>query len=593
MPASIFNGDAVKILKNILRFRSNVEVITGDSDDPTSVAKDAPRGSLYIRSGADEVYLKTDAGSSTNWVNIITGAGASLTASRATESDGSGNLISSTVTATELGYLSGVTSALQTQLDAKLALAGGTMTGNLVLNADATAALGAATKQQVDAAVDGIQRKASVVVATTANITLSGEQTIDGVLTSASRVLVKDQTDQTQNGIYLSAAGAWARTSDANSSSELNHAITSVQSGTVNSNTAWEQTTDNPNVGTDNIVWIQAYGAGTYTADESTLTLTGSVFSVANGGISNTQINASAGIDASKLADGSVSNTELQFINSLSSNAQTQIDGKEATITGAATTITSTNLTASRALSSNASGKVAVATTTLAELNFVSGVTSAIQTQIDAKENTITGAATTITSTNLTASRALSSNASGKVAVATTTLAELNFVSGVTSAIQTQINGKENTITGAATTITGTDLTASRALESNGSGKVAVSSVTSTELGHVSGVTSAIQTQLDSKIGFSVSTISAGLTAVVGTTYLTDTSGGAFTISLPSSPSSGDFVIVKDSTGDANGNNVTVDTADAATIDGSASIIINSNFQSSIFVSNGTNWFIL
>jgi hypothetical protein len=60
--------------------------------------------------------------------------------------------------------------------------------------------------------------------------------------------------------------------------------------------------------------------------------------------------------------------------------------GGQGTITGAATTITTSDLTVSRALSSNASGKVAVATTTLAELNFVNGVTSAIQTQLNAKQ---------------------------------------------------------------------------------------------------------------------------------------------------------------------------------------------------------------
>ena len=81
----------------------------------------------------------------------------------------------------------------------------------------------------------------------------------------------------------------------------------------------------------------------------------------------------------------------------------------------------------------------------------------------------------------------------------TTTGAELNYVSGVTSAIQTQINSKQATITGAATTIDDTNLTASRALVSNSSGKVAVSAVTSTEVGYLDGVTSAIQTQLDSK----------------------------------------------------------------------------------------------
>jgi hypothetical protein len=65
--------------------------------------------------------------------------------------------------------------------------------------------------------------------------------------------------------------------------------------------------------------------------------------------------------------------------------------------------------------------------------------------------------------------------------------------------LQTALDAKQATITGAATTIDTEDLTASRALVSDGSGKVAVSSVTSTELGYVSGVTSAVQTQVDTK----------------------------------------------------------------------------------------------
>lgn len=61
---------------------------------------------------------------------------------------------------------------------------------------------------------------------------------------------------------------------------------------------------------------------------------------------------------------------------------------------------------------------------------------------LNAKQDTITGAATTITSSNLTADRAVTSNASGKVAVSTTTSTELGYVHGVTSAIQTQLNAK-------------------------------------------------------------------------------------------------------------------------------------------------------
>lgn len=81
----------------------------------------------------------------------------------------------------------------------------------------------------------------------------------------------------------------------------------------------------------------------------------------------------------------------------------------------------------------------------------------------------------------------------------TATAAELNYMDGVTSNVQTQLDAKQPTITGGATTIASSNLTANRALISNGSGKVAVSNVTSTELGYLDGVTSAIQAQLDGK----------------------------------------------------------------------------------------------
>jgi hypothetical protein len=100
----------------------------------------------------------------------------------------------------------------------------------------------------------------------------------------------------------------------------------------------------------------------------------------------------------------------------------------------------------------------------------------------------------------VTASRALQSSASGVIEPSSVTNTELGYVSGVTSALQTQINGKEATITGAATTITSSDLTASRAVVSDASGKVAVSAATSAEVAFLSGVTSAVQTQIDAKM---------------------------------------------------------------------------------------------
>lgn len=158
--------------------------------------------------------------------------------------------------------------------------------------------------------------------------------------------------------------------------------------------------------------------------------------------ITNAKISASAAIDVSKIGGGAVSSTEFNYLDGVTSAIQTQLNAKEATITGGATTITSADLTASRALASNASGKVAVSTVTSTELGYVSGVTSAIQTQLDAKQATITGSATTIDTESLTASRAVISNSSSKIAVSATTDTELGYLSGVTSAVQTQLGTK-------------------------------------------------------------------------------------------------------------------------------------------------------
>lgn len=90
-----------------------------------------------------------------------------------------------------------------------------------------------------------IDFKDSVACATTANITLSGEQTIDGVLTSASRVLVKDQSTGADNGIYVSAAGAWSRATDADTSAEVTPGmLVLVEGGTVNGDQVFILTTN-------------------------------------------------------------------------------------------------------------------------------------------------------------------------------------------------------------------------------------------------------------------------------------------------------------------------------------------------------------
>lgn len=116
-----------------------------------------------------------------------------------------------------------------------------------------------------------------------------------------------------------------------------------------------------------------------------------------------------------------------------------------------------------------------------------------------------------------TASRALYLDASNKVKTSSTvTDTELGYLDGVTSAVQTQINGKQATVTGAATSIVSADLTASRAVVSDGSGKISAATTTATEIGYVNGVTSAIQTQLDGKTDESTLTTKGDIYAATG-----------------------------------------------------------------------------
>ena len=159
--------------------------------------------------------------------------------------------------------------------------------------------------------------------------------------------------------------------------------------------------------------------------------------------LSKTNDSIPTGISATKLADGTISDTEFQYLNGVSSAIQTQLDAKNATITGSASTIDTESLTADRAVISNGSQKIAVSDVTSTELGYLDGVTSAVQTQIDSKQATLTGAATTIASSDLTVSRALQSNGSGKVEVSDVTTTELGYLDGVSSAIQTQLDAKQ------------------------------------------------------------------------------------------------------------------------------------------------------
>lgn len=269
-------------------------------------------------------------------------------------------------------------------------------------------------------------------------------------------------------------------------------------------------------------------------------------------------------------------------IDTVQSNVTAVETRRVANIAGAVSSVLTSDLTVSRALASDGSGKIAVSDVTATELGYLDGVTSAIQTQLNAIESrrsannitttfsddvtitgnlTINGDTTTVSSTNMLVEDALielqngltgsNSNDVGVIfergttgdngmffwdesedefAFATGTetgastgsltigsyadIAVKNItVSGTVDGIDIATNAaalatadaaletrRAANIAGAVSTITTGNLTASRALASDGSGKVAVSDVTSTELSYLDGVTSAIQTQIDAKL---------------------------------------------------------------------------------------------
>ena len=148
----------------------------------------------------------------------------------------------------------------------------GNISGSTVLDEDDMASNSntkLATQQSIKAYVDsvaqGLHVRQSCKVATTGNITLSGSQTIDSIsVVDSDRVLVKDQSTGTENGIYVCAEGSWSRSDDFKTGDNAASDFVFIEQGTINNGHGFVCTNVSGSdvVGSDNLTFTQFSGAG-------------------------------------------------------------------------------------------------------------------------------------------------------------------------------------------------------------------------------------------------------------------------------------------------------------------------------------------
>jgi hypothetical protein len=189
--------------------------------------------------------------------------------------------------------------------------------------ADPSDAQDVATKAYVDGVASGLDVKQSVRVGTTANITLSGEQTIDGVsVVTGDRVLVKDQSAGENNGIYVAASGSWSRSSDADSNVKVTpNLFVFVEEGTANADSGFTLTNNGSIVlGTTELVFTQFSGAGMVIAGDG-LTKDGNTLNVVG-----TTDRISVGSDSVDISTAYVGQTSITTLGTVTTGTWSATD---------------------------------------------------------------------------------------------------------------------------------------------------------------------------------------------------------------------------------------------------------------------------
>jgi hypothetical protein len=305
------------------------------------------------------------------------------------------NITNSTINSTTIGATTPSSAAFTTAT-----VSTAPVSGNDVVN-----------KTYLDYFATGLSWKQPVNCGTTANITLSGLQTLDGVtVVAGDRVLVKNQSTASQNGIYLASATAWSRAPDADTWDELISAICFVESGTTLAGSAWYCTVQpGGTIGTTAITWSNFSVAATYSAGTG-LTLTDYVFSITNTGVAaaaygsasktlTATVNAQGQLTVLAASDIAIANTQVSGLGTMSTQAASSVAITGGSINGTtiggstAAAITGTTITANTqftgagtgltgtATSLSIGGNAATATSATTATNLAGGATGSVPYQ--------------------------------------------------------------------------------------------------------------------------------------------------------------------------------------------------------------------
>lgn len=514
-----------------------------------------------------------------------------------------------------------------------LPIAGGTMTGNLILNGNPTVPLQAATKQYVDSVAAGFTFKTPAYAGSTgtlnstynngaagvgATLTNAGVQaafSIDGTSPALnSRILIKDQSSPAENGIYdLTTVGTGATNWVLTRSTDFDTPATMVpgsfiivNNGTVNVNTAWIETATITVVGTDPVNWSQfgTLGVQSVTGTAGRITSTGGMNPV---------------IDIDPTYVGQASITTLGTVTTGTWNASVvslQYGGTSANLSASASNggivwsnatqmqILAGTATARQMLQSGSSATPAwstatwPATTTQYGILYSSGTN--IVGQITTGNNgtlvtdntgipTISQTLPNAVQLNITSVGALSAGSlvagftpvtvpiggTGATSFTQNGMLYGNGVSaiGVTSAMTDGqiVIGSSVGVPAAAALIAGPNVTIT-----NGNNTITISALSGSDVVSYTGITNA----------------STPYTAIATDYYIScDVTAGVISVLLPNAPTTGRTFVIKDKVGLAATSNITITTVGGVVlIDGATSFVMNTAYEAANLVFNGTSY---